>query len=917
VETRCIGEDSLIDFVGRRLAPDRAELVERHLAECESCRELVSATVRDELITGCKPDLALAATVTPTTEREPTPAPRERGPTLPRGTTIGRYVVLSLLGRGGMGIVYRAYDPDLNRQVAIKVVGLRDLSDDAREPARQRMMREAQALAKLSHPNVVAVYDVGNVGDDVFIAMEFVEGMTLRDWLAERRRSKREILSTFRAAGKGLAAAHQVGVVHRDFKPDNVMVGADGRVRVLDFGLARFGESAPRTSRRSLPAIATGSSEITQAGTVLGTPAYMSPEQDAGLEAEPASDQFSFCVALYEALYGGLPHRGDSYPELVASRADGEVVSPPTRSGVSSRVRRAVLVGLRSAPEQRYPNLDALLDDLRPRALTSPRAIAIAVVTTLVIGASASWAVARSTVADVGPHCEFVAADVTKVWNPARRARLAVAFAGSPHGAEATAQVAGAIDRWTGDWVTARTKLCELSQQSNGLDEPKFADQLQCLQRRLAELEGVMLAFTALDQSSVEHAPETLSKMRPVDECAGVASDTPSDAVKEAAMPIVRTVIEARLAHNAGKLDEALAKAKQALAQAKEAHSPAIAIAWQALGETQSARGELDDARDSLRKAAIASAEIHEDGMIADAWIALVQVSFVDRKLDDNLRNALFAAELAATRLRDDDARKPLFHYTSGTVHIMEGKFADAKVELETAAHEYDRLNQQSNFPSVFAVENSLGMVYTELGDWPTAKFHLERAERMLRKLYGDNPVLGRVLNNQAFLAQYQEHYADAEKLMLQSLVLLGKLGDSNSLVGEQEFNLGELYAMWGKCDRAKPHIARARDILTRARGADSPMLAMVTLDEERCRLNTDPRGAITRLNRARDIAAAHPVTIRELPELDFVIAQAIDRAGNHSRAMDLAADARRAYVAISPGTAERVHAIDRWLAGK
>src|SRR5262249_23122231 len=259
--------------------------------------------------------------------------------------------------------------------------------------------------------------------------------------------------------------------------------------------------------------------EITQAGTVLGTPAYMSPEQDAGLEAEPASDQFSFCVALYEALFGRLPHRGDSYPELVASRADGEIVSPPTRSGVPSRVRRAVLVGLRSTPEHRYANMDALLEDLRPRALTSPRAIAVAAVMTLAIGAGASWFVARSTAATIGPSCDFAGSDVAKVWNPARRAQLAIAFAGSPRGAAATTQVTGAIDRWTSDWVNARTKLCELSQTGIGLEEPKFAEQLQCLQRRLNELEGVMLAFTALDRSSMERASETMSRMRPVEEC--------------------------------------------------------------------------------------------------------------------------------------------------------------------------------------------------------------------------------------------------------------------------------------------------------------------------------------------------------------------------------------------------------------
>jgi tetratricopeptide (TPR) repeat protein/predicted Ser/Thr protein kinase len=909
----------LIEFVGHRLDPSKYARVQRHLAACASCRAVVSETVRANLITGADP--ALAQTMgAPTTERDASPAGATVDPpALPRGTTIGRYVVVDLIGRGGMGVVYRAYDPDLNRQVAIKLVGLRELAEDARDQARQRMMREAQALAKLSHPNVVGVYDVGTVGDDVFIAMEFVEGATLRQWLAERARSSREILRVFRAAGEGLASAHQVGVVHRDFKPDNVMVGSDGRVRVLDFGLARLPEAAPRSSRRSIrtfpPVLTTG--DLTHTGTVLGTPAYMSPEQDAGLEVEAPSDQFSFCVALFEALYGMLPHRGESYYEIACSRADGAIAAPPNRRGVTSRIRRAVLVGLRPTPAQRHASVDALLAELRPRAWTSPRAVAIAAVTTLAIGVSTSWFVLRPAAADAGPHCDFVADDVAKVWNPGRRARLAMAFAGTARGADAAEQVAETVDRWAGQWGAARTKLCELSQQSNGLDEPKYAEQLQCLQRRSAELEGVMLAFTELGQATADRAPDVLAKLRPIEECAGLASDTPSDEVKAAAMPIIRMVIDARTAQNQGKLDDAIAKATAALARAKEIHSPAIAIAWQALGEAQSAHGDLDQARASLRQAAITSAEIHEDGMIADAWLSLVQVSFQDRKLDDNLRSALFAAELATTRLPDGDARKPMFHYTSGTIHIMEGKFAEAKLEIEVAIREYDKIGAVPNLANLLVAENSLGMANAELGDWTNATLHLDRAEAAMRKAYGEPPTLGRVLNNQAFVAAYQEHYAEAEKLMIHALALLSKFGEGHALVGEQEFNLGELYAMWGRCDRALPHIARSRDILTRTRGADSPTLAMVTLEEERCRFAKDPRGAIARLTRAREIAVTRPVTIRELPEIDFVLAQAIDKTGNHTRARELAIDARARYLAIGPGTISRVQAIDRWLAGK
>jgi hypothetical protein len=194
---------------------------------------------------------------------------------------------------------------------------------------------------------------------------------------------------------------------------------------------------------------------------------------------------------------------------------------------------------------------------------------------------------------------------------------------------------------------------------------------------------------------------------------------------------------------------------------------------------------------------------------------------------------------------------------------------------------------------------------------------HLERAEALMRKEFGEVPVLGRVINNEAFVEAYQEHYADAEKLMLHALELLGKYGKDHSLVGEQEFNLGQLYALWGRCDRATPHLARARTVLEHARGTDSPMLAMLTIEDARCGLARNPRGAVDKLTRAREIAVAHPMTLHELPELDFVLAQALARTGNRAHAREIAADARAKYASQGPGTAARVRAIDRWLAGK
>ena len=274
----CPSESTLMEFVAGSCA-DRAA-VEAHLVECERCRVAVAGLVSR------------------------TSAPTRSEGKLVRGAQVGRYVVLDLVGEGAMGQVYAAYDPVLDRKVAIKL--LHPLVEGAE--AQERLLREAKSLARVAHPNLVGVHDAGAFRDSVFIAMEFVEGQTLRAWLQPRTRNQREVLDAFLQAGRGLAAAHAAGLVHRDFKPENVLVGRDGRVRVSDFGLARDvaepsrpAELAPDAALLETPKLQTAT------GALVGTPAYMAPEQLAGRRADARADQFSFAVALYEGLSGQRP----------------------------------------------------------------------------------------------------------------------------------------------------------------------------------------------------------------------------------------------------------------------------------------------------------------------------------------------------------------------------------------------------------------------------------------------------------------------------------------------------------------------------------------------------------------------------------------------------------------------------------
>ena len=280
---------------------------------------------------------------------------------------IGRFTVLEELGRGGMGIVYAAYDERLNRKVAVKV--LRD-DEGPSEATRLRFQREAQAMARLSHPNVVTVHEVGDDGDVAFVAMEFIQGQTLGSWLRTRP-PWRDVVEAFVMAGRGLAAAHRAGLIHRDLKPPNMMRSDTGRVKVLDFGLARAIDGDSESMTEGFDPTSSGSSAalshaVTRPGTVMGTPAYMAPEQFRGEDADLRSDQFSFCVALYEGLYGERPFK-DSSRWIQLSRSftpdrSGEeeqaLLHVPASSKVPAALRKVVLRGLRIDPEQRWPSME-------------------------------------------------------------------------------------------------------------------------------------------------------------------------------------------------------------------------------------------------------------------------------------------------------------------------------------------------------------------------------------------------------------------------------------------------------------------------------------------------------------------------------------------------------------------------------
>jgi hypothetical protein len=344
------------------VSPETRALVEEHLAECRACQAHLHDLQRDTV----SADAVATVIGTP-------PARGEAVGELRTGEALGRYVVRRRIGAGGMGVVYEAHDPLLDRAIALKVLRSEAWADS--EPMRLRFVREAQALARVTHANVVPVHDVGRVGDRVFIAMDLVDGTTAEEWLRVERRGWRDVLTLYLRAGSGLAAAHDVGLVHRDFKPANVLVGRDGRVCVTDFGLVRIvAEASAHAAAAPFDAAGYASdtpatSPLTHAGAVMGSPGYMAPEQMVGGEVGPPCDVFSFGVSLYEGLYGARPFAGETLGELCAAVQRGEVAPAPEGSTIPPSLRAVILRALAPRPEER-PSMRALLDELeRERGL--------------------------------------------------------------------------------------------------------------------------------------------------------------------------------------------------------------------------------------------------------------------------------------------------------------------------------------------------------------------------------------------------------------------------------------------------------------------------------------------------------------------------------------------------------------------
>ncbi|MEM7152493.1 MAG: serine/threonine-protein kinase [Myxococcota bacterium] len=599
------------------------------------------------------------------------------------GSKVGRYAVLERVGAGGMGVVYRAHDPELRREVALKLLKAGRAVGPAAEKRRKRLLREARAMAQLSHPNVIPVYDVGEYGTGLYVAMEFVEGADARDWLKAVKPPWRRTLGVFRAAGRGLAAAHNAGLVHRDFKPANVLVGDDGRVRVLDFGLARAAvdEPEPEVAPEVLHDDTDSghwSETLTADGTILGTPVYMAPEQYAGKTADARSDQYSYCIALYEALYGRLPFAVGSIKQQARAKYRGQLLEPPANSPVPRRLFEVLRRGLASKPKDRFASMPDLLRDLRTvhedkpappvwRAWAAVGSVAGVTAAGLLVATLNQPASNGAAAATCGDASEVLAGS----WDDATEQKLRKAFVDSGIvDAEARwAPVAERLDTHAMAWTRLHERACADKRAGDARGTALHAARTACLERHRVDLASFVAALEEPTTVVVQRAASAAHALPSLADCEDdalllSAADEPRS---ELALDLNERIGRARALRTTGRPDAARREIDAVVEEADAGEHRRI-----------SARARIERASLDLGKGDAVAAERD------------LQAAYFDALASRHPRLAATAAvglvDLLASRSRDADARVWADHARANIDGLSQGAALDAALTQALAS---------------------------------------------------------------------------------------------------------------------------------------------------------------------------------------------------------------------------------------
>ncbi|MEA2604056.1 MAG: eukaryotic-like serine/threonine-protein kinase [Acidobacteriota bacterium] len=820
---------------------------------------------------------------------------------------VGRYVVLERIGAGGMGVVYAAYDPELDRKVALKL--LRPDRAGAAGEAALRLQREAQAIARLSDPHVVAVYDAGTLGEQVFVAMEFVEGRTLREWLKAEPRSWSEILKVFLAAGWGLAAAHDAGLVHRDFKPDNVLLGTDGRIKVADFGLARpvgdadpgGGEAALMESPGSRGLLAT---PLTEWGVAMGTPAYMAPEQLRGERADARSDQFSFCVALWEALYGRKPFAGESFREMLDAERRGEIVEPPAGTGVPARILPILRRGLAVSPEARYPGMAELLHDLeRDPSVVRRRWLALAAVVLVTGAIFAGLGYFQARRAEL---CGGVEEKLAGVWDEPRKQAVHAAFlaTGVPFAEDAWKIVGKSVDRYTSDWTGMRRQACEATRLRGEQSEDLLDRRMLCLDQHLQDAAAVTKLFTQADAQIVGKAVASVSALPPVADCADVESlraklPPPRDPKLRARVEAARALVsEARALHGAGKRPEGLAKAVAAEKQARPlGYGPLEAEALFEKGFLQDVMGDFKAAEETLFDALTAAQASGHQEVAAQSASQLSWVTGHEQtRPADGEKWARLAQSIADGARGGPGLRSELLVQQSA-IRAKEARYQEA-IELATRALALAEQAGRDN-PRIPSILNDLAEYQDQTGRYEEALRNVHRSlEIRAKTLPPDHPDFANAYNTLGNIESNQNRQAEAAAAFEHAIAIERKqYGPKHWLVGGGLMGLATAHQALGHLDLALRYDRESLDIM-KGYGPESPNVAAILVNiGEVLRLQGKPAEALDSYRRA--LAMQEKTLGADNPNLAFPlsgIARVLPQLGRAAQAIAPAERAVRLF---------------------